>query len=470
VAEEKSSNQNLLDEIQNFLNDLFNLDEDKANEQQIIEDIKKSVVFRGTNLWILMFAIMVCSVGLNVNSTAVIIGAMLISPLMGPIMGVGLGVGINDFELIIKALKNLGIAVIISILVSALYFFISPLNEVTPELEGRTYPTVFDVLIAMFGGLAGIVAGSRSEKSNAIPGVAIATALMPPLCTAGYGIATGNFEYFAGALYLFSINAIFISLSTYLIVRLLRYPKKEFIDPQREKRVRTYILIFALITIIPSIITAINLVGGTIFEQNAKLFIKKEVNFENCQVIKDDYYYSRDSTAIDIILYSLGDPIPAEKIEALKGRLKDYNLQSTNLYVRQNQRIDEKGVDLATVMESQAQLRQEMIENFYKESQEDIKTKDAKIAFLEGELASIRTRLEPVSNTALLKEIKSINPRVDELSFSPTILLNIDSLKQDTLFLAYAKFSRTPRKWELKQLEDWLKARTSVEKLRLVAD
>ena len=230
MAAEDYSFSSLSKSFQKFLSERFNLDEGKASERETIEEIKQSVVFRGANLWILMFAIMVCSVGLNVNSPAVVIGAMLISPLMGPIMGVGLGVGINDFELIVKALKNLGIAAGISVITSALYFWISPLNDAQSELLARTAPTLWDVLIALFGGLAGIVAGSRKEKSNAIPGVAIATALMPPLCTAGFGLATAQWNYFFGAFYLFFINSVFISLSTYLIVRLLRFKPKEFLD------------------------------------------------------------------------------------------------------------------------------------------------------------------------------------------------------------------------------------------------
>ncbi|MCB0614144.1 MAG: DUF389 domain-containing protein, partial [Phaeodactylibacter sp.] len=210
-AKPKITASSIVRDLRLFLKDRFNLDDDKASEQETIEDIKKGVVFRGANLWILMFAIMVASVGLNVNSPAVIIGAMLISPLMGPIMGIGLGVGINDLELIVKAMRNLAIAVVISVLTSAAYFWISPLNDAQSELLARTSPTLWDVLIALFGGLAGIVAGSRKEKSNAIPGVAIATALMPPLCTAGFGLATAQWSYFFGAFYLFFINSVFIS-------------------------------------------------------------------------------------------------------------------------------------------------------------------------------------------------------------------------------------------------------------------
>ncbi|MEP5240095.1 MAG: DUF389 domain-containing protein, partial [Flavobacteriaceae bacterium] len=211
-----------------FLHDLFDLHEDKQRESKTIDDISKGVEFKGTNLWILIFAIIIASIGLNVNSTAIIIGAMLISPLMGPIMGIGLGAGINDFDLIKKAFWNIGVAVVISVLTSALYFWITPLHEAQSELLARTNPTLWDVMIGFFGGLAGIVAGSRKEKSNAIPGVAIATALMPPLCTAGYALANLNWYFFVGAFYLFFINSVFISVATFLIVRFLRYPKGKF--------------------------------------------------------------------------------------------------------------------------------------------------------------------------------------------------------------------------------------------------
>lgn len=221
-----------------FFKDIFTLEEDKVNEEEVVESIIKGVEFRGTNLWILIFSILIASIGLNVNSTAVIIGAMLISPLMGPIMGVGLGIGINDFELIKKSLKNLFIAVVISIFVSTFYFYITPLKDAQSEILARTTPAIWDVFIAFFGGLAGIVAGSRKDKSNVIPGVAIATALMPPLCTASYGIANLNLTYFAGAFYLFFINSVFISFATFLIVRVLKFKKKVFLNIQAEKKVK----------------------------------------------------------------------------------------------------------------------------------------------------------------------------------------------------------------------------------------
>ena len=216
----------LFSTFREFLKDRFNLEEDKANENEIIDSIKKGVEFRGINLWVLIFAIFIASIGLNVNSTAVIIGAMLISPLMGPIMGIGLGIGINDFDLIKKAYKNLAIATVIGVATSAIYFLISPISDAQSELLARTTPTIWDVMIALFGGLAGIVATTRKSISNVIPGVAIATALMPPLCTAGFGLATGNLSFFFGAFYLYFINSVFISLSSFIIVRFLKFQKK----------------------------------------------------------------------------------------------------------------------------------------------------------------------------------------------------------------------------------------------------
>lgn len=228
-------------QIMDFFVRNFDVRQEKEDELETIESIKKGIEFKGTNLWVLIFATFVASLGLNTNSTAVIIGAMLISPLMGPIMGFGLGLGISDFELIKRSFRNFATATIFSVITSTLYFLISPISEAQSELLARTQPTVYDVLIAFFGGLAGIVASSTKSKGNVIPGVAIATALMPPLCTAGFGLASGNLYYFFGAFYLYFINTVFISLATFVVVRLLKYPKKVFLDKQREKIVTRYV-------------------------------------------------------------------------------------------------------------------------------------------------------------------------------------------------------------------------------------
>jgi uncharacterized hydrophobic protein (TIGR00271 family) len=299
-----------------LISDRFNLSEDKADEQLIVDSIERDVNFKGTNLWTLIFAILIASIGLNVNSTAVIIGAMLISPLMGPILGVGLGIGINDFDLLKRGIKNLGIAAIISIVTSSLYFSVTPLHEVSSELLARTNPSVWDVFIAFFGGLAGIVAGTRKEKSNVLPGVAIATALMPPLCTAGFGLATGKWFYFFGALYLFFINSFFICLAAFLVVKHLKFHKKEFASAEKEKRVSRYIFIIAILTILPSIYLAYRIVQRTIFEQKAKQFVQNEFHFAKTQVVTHNYRLDGKKSSIELLL--VGQPLSPGKIDSLR--------------------------------------------------------------------------------------------------------------------------------------------------------
>lgn len=465
MAESSVSINRFVRELRLFLKDRFNLYEGEAGEHETIEEIKKGIVFKGANLWILIFAIMVCSVGLNVNSTAVIIGAMLISPLMGPIMGVGLGIGIYDFELIMKALKNLGIAIIISVLTSALYFWLSPLDDAQSELLARTSPNLWDVFIALFGGLAGIVAGSRKEKSNAIPGVAIATALMPPLCTAGYGIATGQWFYFLGAFYLFFINSVFISLSTYMIVRALRYSKKEFVDPVREKKVKRYIGVLVFLIIIPSALTAYNLVSKSIFQTNANAFINKEIVFENSQIIFRKLHFEQDNKTIEVTLY--GEPVSQEEIDKVEKKLANYTLNDTELIIRQGH-IEEKGLDMEDVELMNKELRAGIIEDIYKKNEELLQSKESQIQILENEIFEIRSKELPIADMAL--EVKAINGRVKELSITSSIISQVDSAKLDTVYLAYVKFSKRPPWRDIRKLENWLKARVKSDNLRLVTD
>lgn len=316
------------------LRDRFNLDDDKASEEEVRDNIRKGVEFRGTNLWVLIFAIFIASIGLNVNSTAVIIGAMLVSPLMGPIMGVGLALGVNNFDLMKRSLRSLGLAVLVGLVTSTLYFWISPLSTAQSELLARTTPTIYDVLIAFFGGLAGIVAQSRKDRiSTVIPGVAIATALMPPLCTAGFGLARGDLGFFIGAFYLFFINAVFIAVGTYIIVRFLKYKKVEFVDPKKELRAKRYMTVIVTITLVPSVILAYGIVQRTIFESNAKNFIDKVLVFEGSEVVSAVPTYAGDSSTIEVML--LGRMVPEAAIAVARGQLATYNLNHTRLIVRQ---------------------------------------------------------------------------------------------------------------------------------------
>lgn len=268
--------KNMSDDLKNqgkVFVELFDLRKDQEDPNAIDETIRSTVRVAGTNLWVLFFAILIASVGLNVNSTAVVIGAMLISPLMGPIVGIGYGMGVNDISLIKLALRNLGIFTFISLIASTLYFTISPLDVAQSELLARTSPNIWDVLIAFFGGSAGIIAITRKSMSNVVPGVAIATALMPPLCTAGFGIAQGNWSYFGGAFFLYTINSVFIAISTLLFVNIFHLPKRHYIDEKTEKRNNRLIAIAVTLMIIPSIYFAYNLVKQNQFTQFANNYI-----------------------------------------------------------------------------------------------------------------------------------------------------------------------------------------------------
>lgn len=453
------------DWIKAGLHDRFNLDDDKASEQETIDEIKRSIEFKGPNLWILIFAIMVASVGLNVNSAAVVIGAMLISPLMGPIMGIGLGVGILDIDLLVRSLRNMLIAVVISVLTSALYFWISPLNDAQSELLARTSPTLWDVLIGLFGGLAGIVAGSRREKSNAIPGVAIATALMPPLCTAGYGLATGQYNYFFGAFYLFFINSVFISLSTYFVVRVLGFKRKEIVDPTREIQIKRFIYLFVILTVIPSTYTAYQVVVENVFNRRVQNFINQEFNFRDTKVIAKEVTYG-DSAVIDVTLF--GEPLSDEMIDLIKGRMAFHHIHSTRLNIRQNSSDSQDQPVLDYELINQ-QMRAGIIEDLYTRNEELIRTKKEKIDFLEAQLFEIRK--DDFLGQEISTELHAINPDVLEFSISKTVLTNwVDSFSQDTTQIAYLRFAKKPTKADVGRIEDWLKVRTDSDKVKVIVE
>lgn len=295
-----------------------------------LESIERNAVFRGSNLLILVFAILIASIGLNVNSAAVIIGAMLISPLMGPIVAVGAGLGVLDLNLVRRSLRNLGFAVGASVLTSTFYFLLSPLDEAHSEILARTTPGIWDVLIALCGGFAGIIATASKERGNVVPGVAIATALMPPLCTAGFGLAHANWAYFAGAFYLFLINSVFIALSVLFTVRWLKYPVRRHADPTTARRIRVLTTVIVTVTVVPSIFLAWKLVGENTFNQRAQRFIATEAT------VRDNFLVERsvDPKARRITLTYMGQGLTAEQEELMRGRLAVHGLEGSELEVR----------------------------------------------------------------------------------------------------------------------------------------
>lgn len=316
------------------MNKIFNLHYDEDDKEKVLANVKGNINFSGSNLWVLACAIMVASVGLNVNSTAVVIGAMLISPLMGPIVGAGFALGIFDFHLLRKSLKNLLLSTIVGLLVSFLYFFLSPYKEAHSEIIARTAPNIYDVLIAFFGGLVGVIAVTRVEKGNPIPGVAIATALMPPLCTAGYGLATGNFAYFGGALFLYTINCVFICIATYIIVKFLKYPSVDFVDKKKSDKIRLWISVITSLMIIPSVYFAYRFIDQQNYEIKVKNFLTKEFEEKGNTIVYKKTSYS--STPKKIELAFLTRKFSAAQIKEVNESLKKYKIDGTQVIIRQD--------------------------------------------------------------------------------------------------------------------------------------
>ena len=309
----------------------FDIREEKEKPGIVIENIADNVSFRGTNLWVLIFAVFIASLGLNINSTAVIIGAMLISPLMGPIMGIGVGVGINDLALVKRAARNFTFAIAVGLAASFIYFAVTPLDDAYSELLSRTSPTIYDVLIALFGGFSGIVAASSTKKGNVIPGVAIATALMPPLCTAGYGLATLNFYYFFGALYLFSINTVFIALATFITVRLLKYPVKHLQDEQADLRSHRLITAITVLTLAPSIYFGYNMIQHNKFLRSADTFVGAYSSVDGNYLLDKKI----DPQSRTITLIYGGSGISEERIAEMTEKLDLFGLKQCALSVKQ---------------------------------------------------------------------------------------------------------------------------------------
>lgn len=368
------------------------------------ERIKKSIWFKGPTVWILAFSIIIASVGLNVNSTAVIIGAMLISPLMGPIIGCGFALGTNDLDLLRQAARNLVIMVVISLVASTLYFMMSPLSLANPtELEARTSPTIYDVMIALFGGLAGILENSRKEQGTTIAGVAIATALMPPLCTAGYGLAHFNMHFFLGALYLFIINSVFIALATYLMVKVLRFKTVSGLDPTTSKKRRNLISAVLTIVLVPSIWSAFVLIRENNFERNVVAFIQEN------QMVGRSYIYDYDIDGRDVTFCFAGDPLSDSLKAGFYANAAEFHLKESQITIKEHR----LGL-------SQAEMDQ-LINDVYDRT-------DAEISENMSQLSSLQSRMDELSmqfsvmsdsllrqNDSLRMQNASLQERVDSL-------------------------------------------------------
>ncbi|TDO82807.1 putative hydrophobic protein (TIGR00341 family) [Flavobacterium chryseum] len=428
-------------------NDILNLKEGEDDRARTLENVKKNIEFKGANLWILACAIIVASVGLNVNSTAVIIGAMLISPLMGPILGAGFALGIYDFKLLKKSLKNLLNATLVSLTVSTLYFYLSPFKDVQSELLARTSPNIYDILIAFFGGIVGVIAITRSEKGNPIPGVAIATALMPPLCTAGYGIATAQWSFFFGAFYLYCINCVFIGIATFLIIKYLNYPAVKQVNEKQQKRVKFIIAFLITAMLLPSGYLAFSLYREQQFKKNVELFIEKEFSSKGYTVVYKKTDFNPKKKKIELAF--LSKRFDSLEMKALKNKInKNQYLKGAHLLIRQDT------TDRFNALKGD-------ILNQIKGSENEMNSKDVKIMQLEKQLA-----LNKFDNKQLLKESRALFPNIVSLSITKTTIIT----QKDSLIPLTAVIYESPRRLsqsDQEKLRNWLNQRLSVKDVEL---
>lgn len=431
----------------------FNAFPEKDCEDEVVAQISDGVDFHGATLWVLIFAIFIASLGLNVNSTAVIIGAMLISPLMGPIIGMGLAVGIADLKLFKRALTNYLITTVISVVTATIYFTISPITEAQSELLARTSPTLYDVLIALFGGAAGILAISTKSKNNVIPGVAIATALMPPLCTAGYGLAVSNTSYFFGAFYLYFINTVFIAFTTCIGVRLLHFHRKKFVDREKMKRVNYYIISIVIITMLPAGYMTWSIIKQSVTENNIEKFVRDELDNSGTYIISHEY----DSKTKTLNVVAIGKPISVGAIAKAQKSMADYKLGDYTLKVIQGASSD----SLLAIQRNKKGLAVTGEGNSSKWQEQAYQN-----VALQKQLAAY-TRY-PVLANDMKRELKVVCPAAKSLVLSQSSECFLDTALTKGYVMAVVKTNNTLAKDDRQQLYEWLKARVKTDSLELI--
>ncbi|MGJ8743838.1 DUF389 domain-containing protein [Polaribacter sp.] len=463
----KEDAKGLFESIKLFLKELFDFRHD-TDQEATIEAIKADIPFKGATAWILIFAVFVASVGLNANSTAVVIGAMLISPLMGPILGIGMSFAINDIDIFRKSLVNLGIMIILSLLASFLFFYFFPLSEDNSELLGRVSPDIRDVLIAFFGGLALMVARTKKgTMASVIFGVAIATALMPPLCTAGYGLAKGNFDYFFGAMYLFTINTIFIALATFLVLKLLRFPMHKYASVAKRKRYATIATIVGVAVMIPAIFTFITVFNENQVNTQINNYIKNEIKSNKYLQLID---WDKDLSKKEIFLNFFNEVSQATEND-LTNELLDQvlypNLTDYKLIIKGS---DTKSFELITT--AYQDKREEL-----QESKNIIAGLQKQILDLQETISILNTRIEVdahyknkkvIAFSRISKDAKIRYNDIEEIGFAK-VLSSKDFIKIDTIPVISIKWNLkvpdsivAPRERELRS---WLQKEMELDTL-----
>lgn len=441
--------------LKNYLVQYFSMTDDLLPQAEAEAVIREGVSFKGTNMLVLILAIFIASLGLNTNSTAVIIGAMLISPLMGPIIGIGLGVGVQDFDLLKRSLRNLVMAAGFSMLTSTVYFLISPVSEGHSELLARTSPTIYDVLIGFFGGGAGIVAIGSKSKGNVIPGVAIATALMPPLCTAGYGLATLQMNYFLGATYLFLINSIFIGLSTFIGIKIMHYKPIVAVNPERARKVRHIVYTVSVLTLLPSLYLTYNMLTADRFSMNADRFISEQFNFPATQVLNHSATISHGEKTVTVTL--IGKVLPADSLQlAMSSQLKNYGLEGAHLRIIQSDSPDLSG--LKNGMPT--------VSDIYEMARSSISAQQVTIDSLKSMIAF--ARINDTIAGRIAPEIKVLFPQIEELAVTRAFFGNINNGHLDTVNTVLVKYATPLPPSKEHEFVKYLEARLRYKKLHLI--
>ncbi|RXM38630.1 hypothetical protein BOQ62_16320 [Chryseobacterium sp. CH21] len=422
----------------NFINLHFGEEE----KQKVLENVTENISFRGSNLWILACAIVIASVGLNVNSTAVIIGAMLISPLMGPIVGAGFALGTYNFQLLKRSMKNLLIATIVSLLVSFIYFSLSPFKETQSELLARTSPNIYDVLIAFFGGLVGVIAITRVKQGNPVPGVAIATALMPPLCTAGYALSVSKWSYFIGAFYLYTINCFFICIATFLIIKYLKYAPIQLVDKKYERQIRFGITALIIIMIVPSSYLAYNLLNEKKFSQNVDNFINTEFTQKGYTMIYKKVNYHTSPKKIELAF--LSQKFNKNELDSINQKLKNLGISNTELIIKQD------ATDIKSEILNELGQRNSVV------SEKDLV------------INSLRQQLDryTVKDSSLIKEINILFPDFHNISIGKvTNFPNTDSANVSTVILYKSDKEEKEQNEKMKQ---WISEKLSDKNAKVI--
>jgi uncharacterized hydrophobic protein (TIGR00271 family) len=457
----------LLQSITHFFNELLDFRED-TDRDATIQAIKGDIPFKGATAWILVCSIFVASIGLNANSTAVVIGAMLISPLMGPILGVGMSIAINDIDTLRKSLINLATMIVLSLLTAFLFFWLFPLSEETSELLGRTRPDIRDVLIAFFGGLALIIARTKKGTiASVIFGVAIATALMPPLCTAGYGLAEGNFQYFGGAMYLFTINTIFIALATFLVLKILRFPMLKYANSKKRKRIAQLASLIAVLVMVPAVWTFLNVLTESKYQRDYKNFIKNEIESNPNLWLQRE---NMDMDARTISLYFNGELAEAT-ITDLENELKDYeNIQSFDLKISGNKnRSSDKIIELY----DKATIDLEQKDYIITGLREEIETLKNNIVSLNNQLEDKTKNTKIVLYSSVKKDAKIRFSDLEYFGYAK-MLESSDFIKVDTVTVVSLKWNSKLNdslvKVKENEIKTWLEDKLNEERILILKE